>query len=235
MLGGHDARRAAAARCRSCTITSATRRGSSPRCAWPRSRPTARRLALRLAGHPPPLLISGDGVERRSGPRRPAARRRRRTPTLAGARARAARALVAAALHRRADRGTDRRRRRSGSATQGWPRWCAALERATIRALVAALVERAEELNGGPLLDDVAAFVVQRAVRPPRGRWFALSVGLRGRRRVGRLGLERDRAAAGSATRACSSPTGSTRRRSPRSDAQGRAASTRRPASAATR
>jgi len=29
-------------------------------------------------------------------------------------------------------------------------------------ALVAALVERAEELNGGPLLDDVAAFVVQR-------------------------------------------------------------------------
>jgi len=29
-------------------------------------------------------------------------------------------------------------------------------------ALVAALVEQAEELNGGPLLDDVAAFVVQR-------------------------------------------------------------------------
>jgi serine phosphatase RsbU (regulator of sigma subunit) len=29
-------------------------------------------------------------------------------------------------------------------------------------ALVAALVERAEDLNGGPLLDDVAAFVVQR-------------------------------------------------------------------------
>jgi hypothetical protein len=28
--------------------------------------------------------------------------------------------------------------------------------------LVAALVERAEELNGGPLLDDVAAFLVQR-------------------------------------------------------------------------
>jgi hypothetical protein len=28
--------------------------------------------------------------------------------------------------------------------------------------LVASLVERAEELNGGPLLDDVAAFVVQR-------------------------------------------------------------------------
>ncbi len=27
--------------------------------------------------------------------------------------------------------------------------------------LVAALVERAEELNGGPLLDDVAAFVVR--------------------------------------------------------------------------
>jgi serine phosphatase RsbU (regulator of sigma subunit) len=29
-------------------------------------------------------------------------------------------------------------------------------------ALVATLVERAEDLNGGPLLDDVAAFVVQR-------------------------------------------------------------------------
>jgi serine phosphatase RsbU (regulator of sigma subunit) len=29
-------------------------------------------------------------------------------------------------------------------------------------ALVAALVEHAEDLNGGPLLDDVAAFVVQR-------------------------------------------------------------------------
>ena len=28
--------------------------------------------------------------------------------------------------------------------------------------LVAALVERAEELNGGPLLDDVAALLVQR-------------------------------------------------------------------------
>jgi hypothetical protein len=29
-------------------------------------------------------------------------------------------------------------------------------------ALVAALVQRAEDLNGGPLLDDVAAFLVQR-------------------------------------------------------------------------
>ena len=28
--------------------------------------------------------------------------------------------------------------------------------------LVTALVERAEELNGGPMLDDVAAFLVQR-------------------------------------------------------------------------
>ena len=28
--------------------------------------------------------------------------------------------------------------------------------------LVATLVERAEELNGGPMLDDVAAFLVQR-------------------------------------------------------------------------
>ena len=28
--------------------------------------------------------------------------------------------------------------------------------------LVASLVERAEELNGGPMLDDVAAFLVQR-------------------------------------------------------------------------
>jgi hypothetical protein len=28
--------------------------------------------------------------------------------------------------------------------------------------LVASLVERAEELNGGPLLDDVAAVLVQR-------------------------------------------------------------------------
>jgi hypothetical protein len=29
-------------------------------------------------------------------------------------------------------------------------------------ALVTSLVERAEELNGGPMLDDVAAFLVQR-------------------------------------------------------------------------
>ena len=28
--------------------------------------------------------------------------------------------------------------------------------------LVTSLVERAEELNGGPMLDDVAAFLVQR-------------------------------------------------------------------------
>ena len=32
----------------------------------------------------------------------------------------------------------------------------------TRRGCVASLVERAEELNGGPMLDDVAAFLVQR-------------------------------------------------------------------------
>ena len=36
------------------------------------------------------------------------------------------------------------------------------LDAAGETGLVATLVERAEELNGGPMLDDVAAFLVQR-------------------------------------------------------------------------
>ena len=42
-------------------------------------------------------------------------------------------------------------------------RWSAGeLDASGETGLVAALVERAEELNGGPMLDDVAAFLVQR-------------------------------------------------------------------------
>ena len=49
--------------------------------------------------------------------------------------------------------------------------------------LAATLVERAEELNGGPMLDDVAAVLVQRRVPAEaagcgRSQWFALAVGV---------------------------------------------------------
>ena len=71
--------------------------------------------------------------------------------------------LVAAALHRRADRGPHRRRQRRGSAAKGSRRWCAAsCDDGTRPGSWPSLVERAEELNGGPMLDDVAAFLVQR-------------------------------------------------------------------------
>ncbi len=63
--------------------------------------------SLRLAGHPPRLLVTGDGVGALE-PRPAAGRDRRRS--LGGVRARAAGTLVAAALHRRVDRGTHRRR-----------------------------------------------------------------------------------------------------------------------------
>ena len=55
--------RACCRRCRSCTRPSATSRGCSPRSAWSRSRPTAAASRIRLAGHPPPLLIAGRGIE----------------------------------------------------------------------------------------------------------------------------------------------------------------------------
>ena len=124
--------------------------------------PDRHSVRIRLAGHPPPLLIVGRGTEPLEvatiGPPLGVVDD---AEWVAG-RAPAAGRLGAAALHRRADRGSHRRRHRAagrGGAGGDGPR------RARDRArsgLATTLVERAEELNGGPMLDDVAALLVQR-------------------------------------------------------------------------
>ena len=70
-------------------------------------------LTIRLAGHPPPLLISGDEVVALEPDRGEPPLGVVDDVTLDGARVRAAGALVAAALHRRADRGPHRRGQRA--------------------------------------------------------------------------------------------------------------------------
>ena len=63
VVGGIGAGRRCCPSCRSCTATSATCRGCSRRCAWSRSRRTGGSVAIRLAGHPPPLLLAGGSIE----------------------------------------------------------------------------------------------------------------------------------------------------------------------------
>jgi serine phosphatase RsbU (regulator of sigma subunit) len=118
-------------------------------------------LTLRLAGHPAPLLVSGEDVIALDGlPADPPlgvvedATWRAREHALPG---RWSLLLYTDGLvEGRTGEGPER----LGDAG------LTAMVRGALgddpAALVAALVERAEELNGGPLLDDVAAFVVQR-------------------------------------------------------------------------
>jgi serine phosphatase RsbU (regulator of sigma subunit) len=118
-------------------------------------------LTLRLAGHPAPLLVSGDDV--RAMDAFPA------DPPLG---------VVEDATWQAREHALPERWSLllytdglvEGRTGEGPERLGDAGLTAMVRgalgddpaALVAALVERAEELNGGPLLDDVAAFVVQR-------------------------------------------------------------------------
>ena len=118
-------------------------------------------LTLRLAGHPAPLLVSGEGVIALDG--LPA------DPPLG---------VVEDATWRAREHALPLRWSLllytdglvEGRTGEGPERLGDAGLTAMVRgalgddpaALVAALVERAEDLNGGPLLDDVAAFVVQR-------------------------------------------------------------------------
>jgi serine phosphatase RsbU (regulator of sigma subunit) len=118
-------------------------------------------LTLRLAGHPAPLLVSGDDV--RTMDAFPA------DPPLG---------VVEDATWQAREHALPERWSLllytdglvEGRTGEGPERLGDAGLTAMVRgalgddpaALVAALVERAEELNGGPLLDDVAAFVVQR-------------------------------------------------------------------------
>ena len=118
-------------------------------------------LTLRLAGHPAPLLVSGDDV--RVMDAFPA------DPPLGVVED----ATWQAREHALPERwslllytdGLVEGRTGEGPERLGDPGLTAMVRGALgddPAALVAALVERAEELNGGPLLDDVAAFVVQR-------------------------------------------------------------------------
>jgi serine phosphatase RsbU (regulator of sigma subunit) len=123
-----------------------------------------RSISLRLAGHPAPLLISDDGIVALDG--LPA------DPPLGVVEEASWRARV----HPLPERWslllyTDGlfEGRSGGGAERLGEDGLAAMVRGELAsagedspALVTALVERAEELNGGPLLDDVAAFLIQR-------------------------------------------------------------------------
>ena len=126
--------------------------------------PDRRSASIRLAGHPPPLLISRAGIEPLSviSPDAPLG-------VTAGAR-------WAAREYALPERwslllytdGLIEGRTGVGTARLGGE-GLAAMVRGELDArgdatagLVTTLVERAEELNGGPMLDDVAAFLVQR-------------------------------------------------------------------------
>jgi len=121
--------------------------------------PGQRRLTLRLAGHPPPLLITPDGIESME----PA----KGEPPLGVVDD----ARWTAYEHTLPEQwslllytdGLIEGRTGVGNARLGAEGLTAMLRGLDTDSpgLVATLVERAEELNGGPLLDDVAAFVVR--------------------------------------------------------------------------
>ena len=77
--------------------------------------PGRRSGILRLAGHPAPLLVTPDGITELTAPAcpPPGLNDRENWPGLRGG---ARRPLVAAAVHRRADRGADQPEARTGSA-----------------------------------------------------------------------------------------------------------------------
>jgi serine phosphatase RsbU (regulator of sigma subunit) len=123
--------------------------------------PARDRVFVRLAGHPPPLLVTGDGVTPLE-PSRPA-------PPVGVV----DEAAWPAEEHLLPERwslllytdGLIEGRTGVGSARLGGE-GLAAMVRGQLAAgtddSITALVERAEELNGGPMLDDVAAFLVRR-------------------------------------------------------------------------
>ena len=136
----------------------------------------------------------------RARPPGPAARRSsttRRWPRRTTSRS--AGTLVAAALHRRPDRRPRRRRRRRGWARRGSPSWSPPRRPAAEDEpdeLVRLVVERAEDLNGGPLADDVALCSSSaRRDAVSRARRFTVTPVVRAGRR---------RAAARRGARACS-------------------------------
>ena len=126
--------------------------------------PDRQSASIRLAGHPPPLLISGAGITPLEPPEP--------EPPLGVIDS----ARWTAHEHATPDRwsmllytdGLIEGRTGSGPARLGGAGLAAMVRGeldasgAGISGLVASLVERAEELNGGPMLDDVAALLVQR-------------------------------------------------------------------------
>jgi serine phosphatase RsbU (regulator of sigma subunit) len=116
---------------------------------------------VRLAGHPPPLLLSGSGIEALEpthvdpplgvvdDPKWTAIEYRlpERWSLLL---------YTDGLIEGRTGVGTGR------LGGEGLEAMVRGLRDDRAPGLVTALVERAEELNGGPMLDDVAAFLVQR-------------------------------------------------------------------------
>ena len=121
--------------------------------------PGQRRLTLRLAGHPSPLLITPDGIESmepaKGEPPLGVVDDARWTPY--------EHALPEQWSLLLYTDGLIEGRTGVGNARLGGDGLAAMLRGLDTSSpgLVATLVERAEELNGGPLLDDVAAFVVR--------------------------------------------------------------------------
>ena len=125
---------------------------------------------LRLAGHPPPLLVTPDGITELTAPASPAARAQR-PGELARPRGGARRPLVAAAVHRRADRGADRQGAVPARHRGPDGAWCEtpSARRRSIPAaarddaLLDRLIDQVRDLNSGELDDDIAILALSRA------------------------------------------------------------------------
>ena len=166
-LGGHGRRARAAHAAGRARSTSATPRRSSPRSATVTITPDRMTAAVRSAGHPPPCCSARTTVARRRSARRRPGPRSACSTTPAGPRA-SSRSSHAGALLLLTDGLIEGRAASGGSARLGMDGLIALVASLDAGAswaeepstLVADLIDAVLELNGGAMLDDVAALLL---------------------------------------------------------------------------